>query len=200
MLTHFKLLKHGLVFGLGLLVALARGDIVLLEHTVGLHDLADVIHGGKQIGHAVGVHQQSEEIVAAAFLHGANAHTQALQLLFLGFSGRVNLLRLFVDHRVVELDLLLNQRKLLGGDGVSLVKRFLLLDGAGLLLLELIDFRLALLLPGGKLLTLGLHFVNVALRHAIGCHRQQKQQHKQHRDENGTLLIFHGALLTSTKG
>ena len=180
----FQLSQHFLIFGLGLLMSLARSDIVVFQLPVGFHDLIDVVHGGKQFGHALDIHQQTQHIVAAVFFHGAHTHAQTMELLLLGLPGRLDVLRLFLDHAVVQRDLFLDQSQLFGSEGVAFVQRFLLLDHAGLLFLELLDLRLAAALPLREFFALFLHFVDVGLCDAVSRQRQDKRQHKQQRYDN----------------
>ena len=203
-LFQFRLLcfKPGLflfVLRLDGLVGLAGGYVLVLQLSVLLHDLADVVKAGEKLGEAGGVEDQGQDVVAPVFLHGADPGAVAPELLILFGFGRLDLFPLLGDHFGIHVDLLKNDIQLLPGILVALVQGGLLFQNAGLLFLELVDLFLACLTLGHQLVLFALGLVDVGLGDkgvgAGGDHaddqRHQHQHDHDHGDDGNYFLVVH---------
>ena len=156
------------------------GDVLVLQAAVALHDLADIIHGGKQLAQASGVEHQGQETVVPVFLHGPDPGAVTLQLLFFQCSGVVHFPGFFLDHLVVQSNLLLVQFHLLKGKGIALIQSQLPLQHIRVLGLQLVHNGLLGGLLPGDLIPLFFQRVDLALGHGVSLRGQGTQDQAQH--------------------
>ena len=169
---------------------LAQGAQLVNDALIVLHDLVDKIHAAQQVRKARGLEQHGPVGHGAPFLLLPHLAAEQVVLLLL--------LRLVLGDPVLGvLDLHLQQVDLLGNDGGLLVQQLLLLQGLGLVGLDLVQLLLDLLLFGPGLGQL------VIETGAVGrVHRPQGQTqggHHGHGAHQGSQLFqfgFHDGLLS----
>ena len=168
LLTLLQLGAQGFIFAHDALALLAGSTILALQRFVALHDVGGVLQRGEEISQAVRFRDEDEDIESSLLFQGAHTHPIALQMLVLHDSGLLNLDGLLGDPLVIYGKLLLQNRKGFLRRVSLLFQSDLLLQNAGLLLLQVVHALLRFLYALGEFFFLLLQLVDLLFLNAEG--------------------------------